>query len=82
MKYNIETKFNIGDVVCLKSDILNKLKYIQIPRLTILGIFIEICYGGTQVHYSVRTFSKEGTSIARLLEIELTNEIPVEEELK
>lgn len=74
MKIEYNTKFNIGDIVILKQDVENSshLPYkSKLFRRIILGIWIEICYGGTQVYYSTRAYSKDiGETVAKHTEIE------------
>ena len=79
-----ELDFKIGDRVCLRSTLeqwklemeLNKRhtyeRFGVVPWNTIVGILIDVCYGGTQVHYLVRGYDPKGSSaVLKLLGCEL-----------
>jgi hypothetical protein len=84
-------KFKVGDVVYplihrIFTD--KKGKHLKTTPLQVIERVVQQCYGGIQVAYVVRvhlpgewsTPCSFSTEFQRLLEIELTSEVPVHEE--
>lgn len=61
MKIEMETKFDLGQIVAMKASVeLHGLAAVQ--PLTVSYIAIELCHGGRQVSYLVRAFTFGGKS--------------------
>lgn len=82
MKIEIESKFNVGDIVYLKQEVARyrtaeekKYGLRSANPLIIVEITTQTCYAATQVIYRIRMYNDKGSMYENFNEIELTQEL-------
>ena len=77
MKLELETKFNVGDMLYRKQDInaYNNKNFRKPATSIVIEVITRTCTGGTQIFYAFRGYSPTDghSSIVELNEIELTD---------
>jgi hypothetical protein len=77
----METKYKVGDAVYLKQDILFLEEYAKPKRSIIIEVDIVTCSGGTQVFYVMRRYNRDGSTLVKYNEVEVTDNLEYEKEI-